>query len=45
MVIFSIFFFYRYASGKSEEIMGNNELLNIEPKVHVKSLLEKKYCH
>ena len=21
--------------------MGNNELLNIEPKVHVKSLLEK----
>lgn len=41
-VICSIFFFYRYASGKSEEIMGNNELLNIEPKVHVKSLLEIK---
>lgn len=45
VVICSIFFFYRYASGKSEEIMGNNESLNIEPKVHVKSLLEKKYCH
>ncbi|KAK2549744.1 Aflatoxin B1 aldehyde reductase member 4 [Acropora cervicornis] len=25
-----------YASGKSEEIMGNNELLNIEPKVQPK---------
>ncbi|XP_015754891.1 PREDICTED: aflatoxin B1 aldehyde reductase member 4-like [Acropora digitifera] len=24
-----------YASGKSEEIMGNNELLNIEPKVEI----------
>jgi len=36
VVICSIFFFYRYASGKSEEIMGNNELLNIEPKVQPK---------